>query len=253
VAVFASFAVLCLEASLMAEVPLTDSATAVMELLSSTHYGAAWCLATVALAFGIAMSVAVPRHFVRHRSIATAAALAVFWYGRGIVSHAAGSGDFSFPVAVDWVHLCLTSLWLGEVVIAGLLILRGAAPLPGEARRDRAAYVAALSNSATIALAGIFATGLLNVWYNVDSLDGLMGTAYGRMLLAKIAVVGVAVLLGAINRFLMMPSWLAIERTGSVAPPAMAQRFRRVVLVEAAVLDVALMLAVVLAATAPSR
>jgi copper resistance protein D len=145
----------------------------------------------------------------------------------------------------------LVSLWLGEVAIAGFTILTPAAPLANDARRDRAAYVNALSSSATVGLAGIFATGLYSAWHNLGGWDRLTGTTYGLTLLAKIALVGSAALLGGVNRFFVMPRWSAIERTGATAPLTMALRFRWIVLVEILVLAGALALAVTLAAMSP--
>ncbi len=43
------------------------------------------------------------------------------------------------------------------------------------------------------------ATGFLGSWLNVGSLDALVGSGYGRLLLVKLGPVGVAVGLGAYN------------------------------------------------------
>jgi copper resistance protein D len=248
VSVFGSLAVLCLEAASMAEVPIAESAPAIKAMLSSTHYGTAWYVGTAALGLATVIHLALPLRFTTRAAVATLAALVVFWYARSDVSHAAAAGDISVPVAVDWIHLCLVSLWLGEVAIAGFTILTPAEPLANDARRDRAAYVNALSSSATLGLAGIFATGLYSAWHNLGGWDRLTGTTYGLTLLAKIALVGGAALLGGVNRFFVMPSWSAIERSGATAPLTMAWRFRWIVLVEILVLAGALALAVTLAA-----
>lgn len=250
-ALLASVAVLCLEAATMAEVPLAEAAPAVRLMLVSTHYGAAWGVGTAALAFASALLLLVPRHFVRGWAIGTTAALAVFWFARSMVSHAAGDGDLSMAVVANWLHLGLISLWVGEVLVAGLVVLPGASPETGAARRDRAAYVKALSNSATLALAGVAATGLFSTWQRIDGVNGLFASPYGRTLLAKLAVVGLAVLLGGFNRFFVMPGWLAAETAGRTAAPLLARRFKLVLKVEGLVLFAALVLAVLLASTAP--
>lgn len=245
-ALLTSVAVLVLESASMAEVPLSEAAPAVRLMLFSTHYGAAWSAGAAALVFASGLLLLLPRPAVRTWAVGTTAALAVFWFSRSMVSHAAGDGDLRAAVFVDWIHLGLVSLWTGEVFIAALLVLPGSRPGTQGAGRERAAYMRNLSNSATLALAGIVATGVFSAWHRVDTIAALAGSAYGRTLLAKLAVVGLAVLLGAFNRFFVMPGVLAAET------PHLARRFKLVLQVEAAVLFAALILAVLLAATPPA-
>lgn len=249
-ALLASVALLCCEAAAMAEVPLTQAGPAVHAMLSATHYGQAWRLGTAALAAALALGLFARRR-PRLAALGTLAALAVFWYSRSMVSHAASEGDVTLPLLADWAHLALISVWVGEVFVAALVTLTGAHPMHAGDRRERAAYVAALSSSATFALAGIFVTGLYGAWRNLGGLDGLFGNPYGNTLLAKLAFVGLAALLGGFNRVMVMPAWLAHEGAGNAAPEALPGRFRLVLLVEAVVLLVALLLAVVLASTSP--
>lgn len=250
-ALVASFIVLCLESAAMAEVPWIQAYPAVESMLNATHYGTAWTVGAAALALAVALNLFMPRRFAKYQAIGTGAALLVFWYTRSMVSHAASQGDFSLPLLVDWVHLVLISLWTGEVFVAALVIMRGRAPGREDDRRDRAAYVAALSTSATFGLAGIFATGLFAAWHDLGAIRNLVDGSYGRTLLAKLAVVGIAALLGAFNRFVVMPDWLSCEAAGRPAPTAMPHRFRVVLQVEALVLSATLLLAVVLASTSP--
>jgi putative copper resistance protein D len=251
VALLATLAVLCLESAAMAEVPLAQAAPAVVAMLRSTHYGAVCCVGAVTLAGAVVLNLVMPQRLSRYTAMGTLAALAVFWYTRSIVSHAASDGDLSLLLVADWVHLILVSLWLGEVFVAGLMIMRGAAPEREDDRRSRADYIAALSSSASLGLAGIFATGLFGAWHNLGTIGDLVGNAYGNTLLAKLAVVGIAALLGGFNRFLVMPAWLACETAGLPAPASLPRRFRLVLHVEALVLLSAMILAVVLAATSP--
>lgn len=249
-ALLASAAVLWLESAAMAEVPLAEAAPAVRLMLASTHYGHAWALGTAALACASALLMLTPRRSTRTWPIAPMTALAVFWFARSTVSHAAGDCGL-LPVIVDWVHLALVSAWLGEVCIAGLLVLPGPQAASATDRRDRARYVMALSRTATVALAGILATGLFSTWQRIDGISELLGSAYGRTLLAKVAVVACAVLLGAFNRFFVMPGWVAEESAGAPAPPCLGRRFGLVLRVEALVLCAVLVLAILLAATPP--
>lgn len=243
-----SFAALGAESAEMADVPLADALPVVATMIQSTHYGLAWCIGAGALAVA-----AILPWVSRGRAGATMAfvALTVFWYSRSMVSHASSQGDASLPVLVDWIHLVLVAVWLGAVVIAAVVALAGGRHMQERDRRERAAYVVALSASATIALAGIVVTGLASAWHNLRGTDDLLDTPYGNALLVKLLFVGCAVLLGGVNRFVVMPPWLAAEGAGRPALAALPRRFRLVLWVEALILVAALVMAVILSATSP--
>jgi putative copper resistance protein D len=250
VALAANAAQLWIESAAMAEVELTAAGSATWTMLRSTHLGHAWAIGMTALVLGTAGA------FMRSgrdagASLLTLASLAVFWYTRSMVSHAASEGDLSLPLLADWVHLGLISLWVGEVLIAGGVMLRPGADMAAADRSARAAYAASLSTSATLALAGIFVTGLYASWHNLGGLANLLGNPYGNTLVAKLLLVGVAALLGGFNRFVVMPPWLARESAGGAAPAQLPHRFRRVLQVEALVLLAVVLAAAWLASTSP--
>jgi putative copper resistance protein D len=251
VALAATGVLLWLESAAMAEVPLAEAGPAVRSMLTSTHFGLAWGVGCAALAAVAAVGVSPGKRRPRLAVLAAMTGLGVFWYSRSMVSHAASDGDFSVRLLADWAHLALTSLWVGEVVVAGLVTLACAGQLREADRRDRAAYVAALSSSATFALSGIFVTGLYGVWRNLGSIGALLDNPYGDALVAKLVFVGAAAMLGGFNRFVVMPPWLANERSGRPASDSLPRRFRLVLLVEAAVLLAVLIVAAVLASTSP--
>lgn len=249
-ALAANLVVLWLESAVMAEVPFIEAGGAVFSMLTSTHLGFAWMIgmaglivATFAVFLDMDRSAAPP--------ILTLISLAVFWYTRSMVSHAASDGDFSVRLVADWVHLGLISLWVGEVILAGVVTLKTSVNMNALDRRARAAYVESLSSSATIALTGIFITGAYAVWRSLGSLENVFGNPYGNTLIAKLLLVGVAAALGGYNRFLVMPPWLTLERAGNAAPAVLPERFRRILWVEALVLLVVVMLAAILASTSP--
>jgi putative copper resistance protein D len=234
----------------MAEVPVTAAADATWSMLTATHLG-------VAFRFGFAGLVAAATGAIvqQGRSVAwttlTLAGLAMFWYTRGMVSHAASDGDFSVRLLADWVHIGLISLWVGEVILSAGVMWRATGVVTAADRRARAAYVTSLSASATFALAGIFATGIYTAWRTLGGLANLIGNPYGNILLAKLLLVGVAALLGGFNRFVVMPPWLAREAIGGVAPAAVPIRFKRVLTTEAFVLTAIVVVAAWLASTSP--
>ncbi|MDL2354368.1 MAG: CopD family protein [Pseudomonadota bacterium] len=233
VAMLASAGVLWLEAAAMAEVAPAQAAPAVRAMLTATHLGVAWQVGIGALLFSMgALALRGPRALAFNLL-----GLAAFLYTRSMVSHAAADGDFSVPIAVDWLHLMLVCLWTGEVAVAGWLVRLDDG--------DWTRYAAALSHTATLALGGIVATGLFGAWRNVGSPAALTGQVYGTILLAKLALVAIAVLLGGANRFFVMPSLRGDNAC------AAARRFTAILRIESVVLLGVLVLAAVLSATAP--
>jgi putative copper resistance protein D len=234
----------------MAEVPITEAAGATWSMLTSTHLGLAWSIGMTGLVIAAA-AMSVRGKQGQAAPVISLAALAVFWYTRGMVSHAASDGDFSLRLFSDWVHLGLISLWVGEVMLSGGVMLKASDNMEAADRRARASYVASLSSSATFALAGIFVTGLYASWRSVAGFVNLVGNPYGNTLVAKLLFVGAAALLGGFNRFFVMPAWIAREAAGNAAPPALPERFRRVLWIEALVLLAVVVLAAWLASTSP--
>lgn len=251
----ASVVVLWLEAAAMAEVPLVEAGDAVWSMLTATHFGKAWIAgAGLLLVASIAAILAVPgaRRTIKRAPIASSVlALAAFLYTRSMVSHAAANGDFNVPMLADWVHLVLISVWIGEVCIAGILTL---STTPADSMADRIDCrddVVALSRSATFALVGIAATGLFSAWHNLGTAGALVDNPYRTLLLFKLALVALAVALGGLNRFFVMPSLTSgLAGTGPL-PVVSLHRFVAILRVEAIVLSAVLILAAILSSTAP--
>jgi putative copper resistance protein D len=249
-ALLADIAWLWLESAAMAEVPVTEAAGATWSMLSSTHLGFASSIGMIALLLAIAGAL-IGGGRSQGPALLTLGALAVFWYTRSMVSHAASEGDLSLRLLADWVHLGLISLWVGEVMLASGAILRTAGNMTAADRHARAAYVASLSSSATFALAGIFLTGLYTAWRSLGGFGNLLGNPYGNTLVVKLLLVGVAAMLAGFNRFFVMQPWLARESAGSAASALFPLRFRRILWIEALVLLAVVVAAAWLAATPP--
>lgn len=244
---------LWLEAAGMAEVALPDAGPAVAATLDATHYGFAWKLGMCALvAVAVLTLVRWPSRFAAAAEMARLLALAGFLYTRSIVSHAGASGDVTWAVAADWVHLVLISLWIGEVIIAGFVTLRFISGTDGAGKRERAAYIEALSTSATVALIGIFITGAIAAWRGLGSVENAIGNPYATVLTAKLLLVASAAALGGANRFLVMPGLLPALR-GELARQdgGMESRFKVILQVESLILIAALVLAAILSSTSP--
>jgi len=217
-----------LQAAVMTDVPLSQAGSSVVTLLRDTHYGhvalvgfAAWCITTV-LAWRGSFGLWLP------------AAVVLTAWSRSAVSHAANSGDYSFDVAVDVLHLLATSLWVGMVLIAAKL------PRPSQPMSDRldaSRWVEALSSYATATLGVVVLTGLFKVYRAVPNWTLLPASDYGRTLFFKLGLVAAAVFLGGYNRFRVLPG-LSTTLGGRTDPSAdfWNSRFLRVVRIEMLVL-----------------
>lgn len=240
-------AILWLEAASMAEVPVAEAFPALRSVLAATHYGVAWMIGAGALLL-VALCSAMEGAMSQRVRVA---ALGVLLYSRSMVSHAGAGGDLSWAVAVDWVHLVLIGIWLGEVLVAGLLTLRAAPQGQPQEPAERARYIEALSRSATIALAGIVATGVVSALRGLGGIGNVVGNPYGTTLLVKLGLVAGAAALGGLNRFTVMPALLSQLRASGATATDAHRRFARILHIEAVLLVAVLLAAAFLSSTPP--
>jgi putative copper resistance protein D len=155
---------------------------------------------------------ALPRAIVLGASAAFAGTLA--WSGHG---GATPGGAGAIHGAADALHLIAAAAWIGGLVPLALL-LRWA--LRAE-RLDPAALTEVLrrfSNLGMLAVATLLASGAVNTIFSVASLDALVASAYGRLLLLKIALFAGMAALAALNRLTWMPG-LAAATSDTAAQP----------------------------------
>jgi putative copper resistance protein D len=94
------------------------------------------------------------------------------------------------------VHLLAVALW-----VAALLPLRRAASVPGGA-----ALLHNFGVLASVTVPVLIIAGLGFAWIMAGSLWALIGTAYGLMLLAKVALVSILLMLAALNKWRLVPA-----------------------------------------------
>jgi copper transport protein len=112
--------------------------------------------------------------------------------------HAAAGSLAPLQVVAEWLHIASVGLWIGGLA-ALLLDLRGQ---PSEAK---AAIARRYSQWAGTALAVVAVTGIVRAVSEILTLDALVSTDYGRVVLIKSALLGVVALLGASNRYFNVP------------------------------------------------
>jgi putative copper export protein len=113
--------------------------------------------------------------------------------------HSAGTDRFHvLAVGADALHVVSAGSWLGALGVL-VVVVRGATKRGAVTAEVLPALVASFSPLAILSAGTLVGTGLLATWLHVGSLGGLIGSTYGRILLAKVGLVGVAAGLGAYN------------------------------------------------------
>lgn len=218
-------------AAMMGDVALAEAWGMLPQVLAQTAYGHS-AMGAMAAAFLLLATIGLQR-----ARPARAALLLAFALARASMSHAGEHGMLSVAVGIECAHLLLLGVWLGVVALAAWVVLPNREP----ERAPVAPYLAQCSRCATIALAGIVASGAFNLWQRLDSPNQLIDTPYGLALTAKLALFALAVMLGAYNRYVGFPM-LARNEGGHA---------QLVLRVESVVLLAALAAAAVVTAQAP--
>jgi copper resistance protein D len=198
---------LAVEASNMSGMPLGQaiSRDTLSLVLSKTVFGRLWvCRFGLAVAFG-ALLVALGRtasgksrlRLALGCAVVAAAYLAsLAWAGHA----AAGQGPQGLlQLSSDIVHLLAAGGWLGA--LPGLVFFLGRSQSLDAATQAARRF----STLGVICVGALVLSGLANAWYLVGSVPALVGTEYGRLLLAKVAVFAAMVTLAAVNRLSLTP------------------------------------------------
>jgi copper transport protein len=131
----------------------------------------------------------------------------------------AGHASIQSPIAVffgsDVLHVLGASVWVGG--IACLLLALPVATRKLE-RTDRGRLLlAVLARFSPLALASVIAiavTGVVQAYIDVRSLEGLLHTTYGALILIKVALLGALIGLGWVNRERVIPALRRIVDAG---------------------------------------
>jgi putative copper resistance protein D len=242
---------LWLEAASMADLPLLAATTAIWPMLTTTQIGqvGAWALAV--LLFGLAAHIILSRapENARYGTV-MALCIGIWILLRALSSHAAAQGIMRLDVAIEWLHLAFMGLWVGIVMVCAWLLPDAQKGIAfGDSDPDD--VLIAMSRWATVALVGIVTTGLWNTNRVLTHADDLVQTPYGMVLSIKLGLVGLAIVLGAYNRFIGLP---AASATGMRYADDVRFAMRRVVVVlriESLVLLGVLIAAAALTVSAP--
>jgi copper transport protein len=174
--------------------------------LSSLTNGRAWETG-LATSFGVTAIVAAFAFFagllaLRSRTTAVARALSLFGLVAGgfalaLSGHASTASPWWLMRPVVFLHVISVAFWVGALVPIAVAMLRGTSP---------EAILARFSSTILWAVAALIATGALLAVVQVVKLEALWSTAYGRVLCAKLCLVGILLALATWNRFRLTPA-----------------------------------------------
>lgn len=167
-------------------------------------------------------------------------------------SHAAAVRGSGWAVAADLLHLIAAAVWTGGLLFLALLLLRlrrlpTAHDPDGLSANGRSAVIRLLRRYSLSAQAAVFAlalTGLFSSFVQLPTLDSLLETTYGQVLLIKLAIVAAVMALALLNN-------RAVQKAEETVSQARIQPFARRVAVEAGMAAVLLVSVAVLVQTPP--
>ena len=142
----------------------------------------------------------------------TVVAVSVLALTKAASSHAADDGDFTLLGFSEFFHLVATAVWAGAILVSGILIVPFLARLANpEILRN---FGSRLSRTVTWAVTVLALSGIYTSDRELNgSLSALWTSAWGRMLLLKVAFVSAALCLGAVSRFQYIRRAAGHERT----------------------------------------
>lgn len=169
-----------------------------------------------------------------------AVAMAFTW---SISGHAAVGLQPEIALPVDVAHLLVMSVWLGGLLVLALALRR--TPQDRDEPSQLATAVGRFSPLAFGCVAVLVGTGTYQSWRQLGSWSAFLDTAYGKVLLAKLAAVAAMLAAAAVSR-------RAVHRMRD-RPAPVAQTLRRSVLAETALAVVVLGLTALLVNAEPGR
>lgn len=223
------FARLAAQLATMRTASTLGSAPSFGGMVLGTPWGDGWLLEIIALAVSFAALRAARRDAARVLPWqAAAAAAAALAFVPALSGHAVADRTFApFTLLFDGVHVLAAGAWLGTLaVLLGVGLGTVARAADTNARDVIARMVNAFSPLALTCAAVLVFTGVVAARVHVASWAAFTGTAYGRTLLVKLALVLLLVLVGAWN-------WRRVKPTLASTGPAPLARSARVELLVA--------------------
>jgi putative copper resistance protein D len=168
------------------------------EVLLDTQFGQV-SLLQLTTVVALSICVGIPRGRWVSMTLATILLATLAWLGHS------GAAPSMFFTAADALHVTAAGVWLGGLVPLALFLAALRRQKDAESISIGSTVTRRFSTLGVVMVATILITGLINTWNLVGSVEDLFATAYGRLLLVKIALFLVMVSIAAINRLRLSP------------------------------------------------
>ena len=194
------------EISMMLDASSAIDASAIRSIVTGTTWGIGWiigCAGIVlaAVGFTLASRAAIGWTLAALGTFAMAVAPA-------LTGHAAAAQPIALAVSIDVVHVLAAGAWLGTlltIVVVGMPALLRPALASAEGSL-LAPLVRAFHPLALTCAIGVVLSGVVTSWLHLPTVASLWESAYGRVLLTKVALVAIVAVLGGINWRRQLPA-----------------------------------------------
>jgi copper transport protein len=173
----------------------------------ATHSGRIWIVRMVLIVALLVIGWSLPSAdglWNRPSGIALLVGGAAVLLTFSLTSHAATGKYPVVSVLADWVHLAAMVVWLGGLaaLVVGLWVLR-----EREGARLRVGRVVdRFSPTAVACVIALAVTGVYRIVIQSAGVSAYLSSSYGRVLVVKLALFGVLLVFGALNRYVFLPS-----------------------------------------------
>jgi putative copper resistance protein D len=195
-----------LHCSIMTETSLKEVFSILPAFITKTKYGRFTILRTAFLAGIIVVSFVAVRKDQKWTNLVGGLFSFLLLVVIAMSGHQGAKGYLNFPFFLDVLHLIAVSLWIG-----GLFFIRPfvSALVKGacvETWGNLTSLINRFSQVATFCVFIAAITGISLAYFNIKSMTILTQTNYGNVLLIKLLLVGIIMIIGALNKFLVIPN-----------------------------------------------
>lgn len=202
-----------LHCSVMTETPLTQVWKILPLFLLKTRYGTYSLIRTFIL---VVIVLIISFSSKKHKNgiwVTGYVCSIVLLITLAMSGHQGSKGNLSFPLILDIFHILAISLWIGGL----FFIYSNYSCFCKKAEKDRwdifLDLINRISLMATVCVAVIVLTGLALYFYSFQSLSAVFSTQYGSVLLLKTGLAVILMMIGGVNKFLLLPGLTRTEST----------------------------------------
>ena len=125
-----------------------------------------------------------------------------------VAGHAAGEGERTLAILVDWIHFSGAAIWFGGLCFLFFALI-GLSRRDGTALIDSARLLCRFSSVALLTFCVLTATGFVNTLFHVSGPRTLRDQDYGVTLIVKVVLVLAVIVPAALNLLMIRPRLLA--------------------------------------------